>query len=74
MEDKLKEWLESEWDKCKASPSYLYHNYFLINGKKPVRTMTDEQFDELFRDYKAGKTITRFRGRGGRTCFMALKN
>lgn len=74
MEAKLKEWITSEWEKCISSPSYFYHNYFLVDGKKPARTMSDEQFDGLVKQWRSGKTITSFRGRGGRVRFMAIKD
>lgn len=40
------DWKE-EYKKCKESPAYLYNNFLLVNGEKPEKQVTDEEFKEL---------------------------
>lgn len=57
-----------EWERCKASPAYFYHNYFIgVDGKRPERTMSDASFDRMcgaYHDALPEKTPTQGQLRG----------
>lgn len=36
-----------EFEKCKNSPAYFYNNYIEINGKPPIKKVTDEQMRSM---------------------------
>lgn len=38
-----------EFEKCKQNPYYFYTKYFTVNGKKATTSLSEEEFNELFK-------------------------
>lgn len=46
----LKRQIQTELNKCKASPYYFFMTYMTVDGQKPSTSLTEEEFNREFKE------------------------